>query len=167
MRGSRRSGLVGGLLLILLGLLILGVQLLPGAEIRFVWPWIVIGLGLLLLLLGAATGVVILTMPASIIVGIGGILYYQTVSGDWDSWAYIWSLIPGFVGVGILLFALMGGHGGVPAHVGRTLILISLVLFSLFGSLFGALGFMGDYWPTLLILLGLIILLWPLLGVRR
>lgn|GEM_PF-7029539 len=61
----------------------------------------------------------------------------------------------------------MGGHGGVPARVGRTLILMSLVLFSLFGSLFGALGFMGDYWPTLLILLGLIILLWPLLGVRR
>lgn len=167
MRGSRRSGLVGGLLLILLGLLILGIQLLPGVEIEFTWPWIVIGLGLVLLLLGAATGVAILTIPASIVVGIGGILYYQTLSGDWDSWAYIWSLIPGFVGVGMLLFTWMGGHGVAPAHIGGTLILISLVLFSLFGSLFGALGFMGDYWPALLILLGLIVLLWPLLGVRR
>jgi hypothetical protein len=33
-----------------------------------------------------------------------------------------------------------------------------LVLFAVFGSFFGALGMVGDYWPTLLILLGLLML---------
>ena len=40
----------------------------------------------------------------------------------------------------------------------RWLILISLVLFAIFGSFFGALGLVGDYWPVLLIVLGLLML---------
>jgi hypothetical protein len=36
-----------------------------------------------------------------------------------------------------------------------------------FGSLFGALGMMGPYWPVLLIILGLLLLVGPLLRARR
>jgi hypothetical protein len=97
----------------------------------------------------------------------GAILYYQTATGDWDSWAYIWSLIPGFVGVGIVLSGLLGGEGSESIRAGGWLILISLVLFAVFGSLFGALGGLGDYWPVLLILLGLVLLVGSLLRVRR
>lgn len=167
MRSRRRSSLVGGLVLILLGALILAAQLLPGLQLWFSWPWIIIGFGVLLLIIGSATGVPGLAIPACIIAGIGGILYYQTISGDWDSWAYIWSLIPGFVGVGIVLSGLLGEEGGEAMRAGGTLILISLVLFAAFGSLFGALGMMGRYWPVLLILLGLTLLLGPLLRARR
>jgi hypothetical protein len=158
---------MGGLILILIGALILAVQLLPGLQIWLSWPWIIIGFGVLMLVIGSATGVPALAVPASIIAGIGGILYYQTITGDWDSWGYIWSLIPGFVGVGILLSGLLGEGGGEAMRGGGWLILISLVLFAAFGSLFGALGMLGDYWPVLLILLGLLLLVGPLLRARR
>ncbi|MGD8967632.1 MAG: hypothetical protein PVI07_09000 [Anaerolineae bacterium] len=167
MKRGRRSSLVGGLVLILLGASILAVQLLPGLQLWFSWPWIIIGFGVLMLVVGSATGVPGLAIPACIIAGIGGILYYQAATGDWDSWAYIWSLIPGFVGVGILLSGLLGEEGGEAIRAGGWMILISLVLFAAFGSLFGALGMMGPYWPVLLILLGLMLLLGPLLRTRR
>lgn len=167
MKRGRRSSLVGGLVLILLGASILAVQLLPGLQLWFSWPWIIIGFGVLMLVVGSATGVPGLAIPACIVAGIGGILYYQAATGDWDSWAYIWSLIPGFVGVGILLSGLLGEEGGEAIRAGGWMILISLVLFAAFGSLFGALGMMGPYWPVLLILLGLMLLLGPLLRTRR
>ena len=163
MTHPRKSGFIGGLVFVLVGLLVLGIQLLPGIDVQFGWPWIILGLGLLLLFIGSATGVAVLAIPATLLAGIGGILYYQTVTGDWDSWAYIWSLIPGFVGLGVVLLALMDGYGTGLARVGGWLISVSLGLFALVGSVFGALGFLGDYWPGLLILLGLVILISPLL----
>ena len=163
----RRSSLIGGLLLILLGSVILALELVPWVDLAFSWPWIIIGFGILMLLIGVATGVAALAVPACIIGGIGGILAYQTATGNWDSWAYIWALIPGFVGLGVFLTGLLGGDAAGSMRAGGWLLLISLVLFAVFGSLFGALGFMGDYWPLLLILLGLILLLAPLLRGRR
>jgi hypothetical protein len=145
--------------LILAGVLVLAVQLLPGLQLWFSWPWIIIGFGVLMLVIGSATGVPALAVPASIIAGIGGILAYQNATGDWDSWAYIWSLIPGFVGIGVVLAGLLSGEGLEAMRAGGWLILISLVLLAAFGSLFGALGMLGDYWPVLLILLGY----WPVL----
>ena len=51
---------------------------------------------------------------------------------------------------------------------GGTLILISLVMFLIVGSFFGALGLgpLGDYWPALLVALGLLILVQGLLRRR-
>jgi hypothetical protein len=158
---------VGGLVLIVVGALILAVQILPGLELQFSWPWIIIGFGVLMLVIGSMTGVPGLAVPASIIAGIGGILAYQSATGDWDSWAYIWSLIPGFVGVGIVLSGLLSGEGLDAIRAGGWLILISLVLLAAFGSVFGALGMIGDYWPVLLILLGLVLLVGPVLRGRR
>ena len=36
------------------------------------------------------------------------------------------------------------------------MVLISLVLFTVFGSFFGAVSFLGKYWPVLLIALGVV-----------
>ena len=163
----RRASLVGGLVLILVGLLILGVQLTPRMNLPFSWAWFILGFGFLLFVIGTATGVTALVIPACIVGGIGGILYYQTVTGDWDSWAYIWALIPGFVGLGLILAGLMGADAQGPIRVGALLLLISVTLFSTFGSFFGALGLMGDYWPLLLILLGVLLLVGTLTGRRR
>ena len=100
-----------------------------------------------------------MAVPACIVGGIGGLLYWQNATGNWESWAYAWTLIPGFVGVGIVLSGLLGGEIRQSVSGGGWLILISLVLFTIFGSFFGALGIVGDYWPVLLILLGLLILI--------
>ena len=162
----RRSNLIVGLLLLVLGAATLVLQLVPGLYLPFSWPWIIIGVGLVLLVLAAATGIPALAVPGSIVGGIGGILYYQTITGDWDSWAYIWALIPGFVGLGLVLAGVLAGRTSSSVRAGGWLILVSLFLLAAFGSLFGALGLLGPFWPVLLILLGLALLLGPVLTGR-
>jgi hypothetical protein len=100
-----------------------------------------------------------MAVPACIVAGIGGLLYWQNLTGNWDSWSYAWALIPGFVGVGIILAGLMGeGRLRDAIDGGGTLILISAVMFAIFGSFLGGLELLGDWWPLLLILVGLLVL---------
>ena len=158
MDSQRRSSLAGGLVLVLLGALFLAVQWVPGLQLWFSWPLIIIGIGVLLLIVGLLTGVPAMAMPACIVGGIGGLLYWQNATGNWESWAYAWTLIPGFVGVGMVLSGLLGGDTRQTVRGGAWLILISLVLFAVFASFFGAMGLVGRYWPVLLIGLGLLVL---------
>ena len=136
---------------------------MPGWRAWVSWPWIVVGVGVFLLVLGLLVGAPDLAVPACIVGGIGGLLSWQSVTGNWESWAYVWTLIPGFVGVGIMLAGLLGGKFRQAVRDGGGMVLTSLVLFAIFGSLFGALGWMGNYWPVLLILLGLLLLVRTLL----
>ena len=107
-------------------------------------------------ILGAALGEPGMAVPATIVGGIGGILAYQWYTGDWQSWSYIWALIPGFVGLGIILMSLLGGDASVKD--GTTLLFISFIMLAVFGSFFGAVGLAGRYWPVLLILLGVVLM---------
>lgn len=157
----RRSSLAGGLILILLGAWFLAIQWLPGLQVWFSWPWIIIGVGAFLLLIGLLTRVPDMAIPACIVGGIGGLLYWQNATGDWGSWAYAWALIPGFVGVGIILSGLLGGKTRQSVREGGGLIITSLVLFTVFGAFLGGPNLLGDYWPVLLILLGLWTLIRP------
>jgi hypothetical protein len=151
--------LAGGLILILLGAWFLAVQFVPGLQAWFSWPWIIIGVGVVMLLIGLLSGVPDLAVPACIIGGIGGLLYWQDATGNWDSWSYAWSLIPGFVGVGVILSGLFGGKALKSLREGGNLILISLILFVIFAAFLGGPNLLGDYWPALLILLGLWVLI--------
>jgi hypothetical protein len=165
----RRSSLATGLVLILIGALIFATQLVPGWETWFQWPLFIVGIGAVLLVIGLLTRVPGLAVPACIVGGIGGLLYYQNVTGDWDSWAYAWALIPGFVGVGIIVAGILGGRFRKPLREGGQLIIVSLVLFLAFGSFFGLIGLgpLGQYWPVLLIALGVLILFNRLIFRRR
>jgi hypothetical protein len=96
------------------------------------------------------------------VAGIGGLLFWQNATGNWDSWAYVWTFIPGFVGIGVIITALLGEGGKAGMRSGGWLLLISLILYAVFGSFFGA-GILGVYWPVLLIILGLWILLQPII----
>jgi MFS family permease len=170
MRRRRRGGLAIGMIMILIGGWFLAVQVIPGLDAwvdrNIGWPWIVIGIGLVFLVFGifAAPG---LAIPAAIISGIGGILYYQNLTGDYESWAYLWTLIPGFVGVGVIVTNLIQGRIKEALRDGWGSIFISLVLFAIFGSAFGDLAFLGKYWPVLLILAGLVSLLRVIFGSLR
>ena len=157
---GKRTSIVGGAILILVGAVLFAAQILPDFmpdfwEI-FSWPWIVIGIGLVLFILGAAVGEPGMSVPATIMTGLGGILAFQWFTGDWQSWSYIWTLIPGFVGVGIVLMSLLGGDASLKD--GTTLIFISFIMLAVFGSFFGAVGMAGRYWPVLLILLGVVLM---------
>ncbi|MDZ7844888.1 MAG: hypothetical protein U5K99_08825 [Anaerolineales bacterium] len=155
MNQQRRTSILGGSILILVGVVLLTIQLLPGFFLEFSWPWVVIAVGLFLFALGAAVGEPGLAVPATIVGGIGGILTYQQATQNWESWSYAWTLIPGLVGLGILLMNLLAGKEKDSMKQGWTLLLISLIMLAVFGSFFGALGMVGKYWPVLLILLGL------------
>jgi len=156
---QRRSNLALGVILILLGGIFLLTRLVPGLELVISWPWIVIGVGVMLALVGLLTGVPDMAVPGCIVGGIGGILYYQNLSGDWASWSYMWALIPVFVGVGMLLAALLGGKSRGAVREGFRTLLVGLTLFVVFGSFFGAFSILGAYWPLLLVAAGVLILL--------
>jgi hypothetical protein len=160
---KRRSGLAGGLLLIILGVWFLAVQLVPGLGMwvagAMSWPSWIIGVGLLLLVFGLLTGTPAMAIPACIVGGIGGVLYWQNVTGNWESWSYVWALIPGFVGIGSLLAGLLGENRRESIRSGITLIVISLILLLIFGSFLGNWRLLGPYWPVLLIVLGVVLLL--------
>jgi len=166
-----RSRLGTGIILVLLGLWFLAVRISPAlgdwAEGRLGWPVIVIAVGLAMLLMGVVTGGYGLAVPAAIVAGIGGLLYWQNATGNWESWAYAWALIPGFVGVGVGLMGLLEGRRGEALRSAGWLILISLVMFFVFGSFLGGASLLGPYWPVLLIGLGVLLLGQSILGSRR
>jgi hypothetical protein len=159
---KNRSGLAVGLLLIVLGGWFLAVQLVPGLDDWFWgfadWPFIVIGVGLFLLIFGLLVGAPGMAVPAMIVGGIGGILAYQNATNDWSSWSYAWTLIPGFAGLGGMLAALLGEGGKKGFSGGFSTVMVSLVMFLIFSSFFGVTPF-GDWWPLVIIALGLWLLL--------
>lgn len=166
MTASQRSALVGGLVLIVLGVVFLFSQLVPNMWSwidTFSWPWFVIGLAAVLLLIGVLTNTPGMAVPACILGGIGLLLSWQNRTGNWESWAYAWTLIPGFVGIGTVVMGLWEGKW--PAvRGGLWLILISAIMFAVLGALFGGLfggdpGFIGKWWPVALILLGVLSLI--------
>jgi len=162
---SMRSSLAIGIIMVLIGGLFLLGQFVPGFGQLFsghnFWPWIIIGVGAAMIVIGVLTGAPGMAVPGCIIGGIGGILFYQNVTGAWGTWSYAWALIPGFAGVGVILARLLGDTKQ-SIRSGISTIITSLVMFTIFGALLGGLfrgqGFLGDYWPVLLIAAGLLIL---------
>jgi len=171
MKRRNRFNRLLGIFLLALGAWFLAKQLYPElftwVDIPITWAWFVIGTGIFLFVLGLLLGAPGMAVPATIVGGIGVLLYWQDMTGNWESWSYAWTLIPGFVGLGIILAGLLEGNFRSSLYGGGTLIVISLVLFVIFSSLMGGPYFFGPYWPVLLILLGLWMLLRVLLRPRK
>ncbi|MCI0549514.1 MAG: hypothetical protein L0287_01020 [Anaerolineae bacterium] len=160
---QNRTNLVLGILLILIGGWLVVTRQVPAVQDwidnNFTWPMWTIGAGLLVLLIGLITGAPGMAVPASIIAGIGGILYYQNATDDFSSWSYMWALIPGFVGVGTILAGLLGENTRANLARGVNLLVTSAVLFLVFATFFGGLNILGEYGAAIiLIVLGLYVL---------
>lgn len=159
---QNRSNLFLGVLLIAIGAWLVATRQVPSLQ-QFtenmtgaMWT---IAAGILILVIGLITGAPGMAVPASIVAGIGGILFYQDQVGDYASWSYMWTLIPGFVGVGTILAGLLGENTSRNLSSGLRTIVFSAVLFLVFGTFLGDLDFLGEYGVAiLLILLGLFIL---------
>ena len=158
---KKHSSIVGGIILILVGLFFLGVQFFPSLlsffDFALYWPLILVGMGGLFLI-AALAGTPPLVVPGSIISGLGLMMFWQNATGNWDSWAYSWALIPGFVGVGLLLLSMLDRSSGVSSREGRKLIMISLIMFVIGFIFFNGLSLLGNFWPVLLILGGFVLL---------
>jgi hypothetical protein len=143
MTKRNRTQLVLGLLLILVAGWLIATQinhdlarLIPISFDQ--WPVWVIFAGAALLVIGLLVGEADMAVPACIVAGIGGILYYQNASGNWTSWSYMWALIPGFVGVGRILSGIIGGNFKACLREGLQALLACAILFIIFATIFKA-----------------------------
>lgn len=163
MEHRARTQLALGLFLILIAVFLAALRFYPPLRALippFAWPmWVVIAGGVILLI-GLLVGAPGMAVPACIVAGIGGILYYQNATGDWESWAYIWTLIPGFVGVGTILAGVLGQDFRQSVRHGLNLVVISAILFLVFAAAFGRLAVLGPYRDYLLAALFFLLGLW-------
>lgn len=162
---KRNNGsIVAGSLLILFGLLALLGQLFKGFNFwGALWPFIVIGFGLMFfigMLLGGKS-VAGLAIPGSIITVSGLMLLVQNLTGYWESWSYSWTVILISVGLGIFLMGLYTGNEG-SRRAGLRVMKTGLILLVVFGAFFELIfsasqpvGLRQILFPAALILLGI------------
>ncbi len=158
MESKQRSRLAFGLIVLLVGIWLLAVQMFPAlrswAQQFATAAMIVIGAGGLLLLVGLITRDSNLLVPGCVVATVGGIILVTELPGSHLSWAYAWALIPGGAGVGEVLAGLLDSERGRISR-GLNTIAGSLLLFVIFASFFGGLTWLGPYWPVLVIVAGL------------
>jgi hypothetical protein len=163
MNRQGRSQLALGVLLILLGAWFLADRTLPAFHEIFAryteWPFTLVTIGAGLLILGLVLGAPGMAIPAAIVAGIGGIFIFQQANDDYASWSYMWTLIPGFIGVGSILAGLLGDNTAENMKKGLNTVVVSAVLFLIFSAFFGGWQLLGNYAPAIaLIILGLWVL---------
>lgn len=96
-----------------------------------------------------------LIFPGIIITGTGLIFLYQSITGHWESWAYIWSLYPVMVGMGLQFNGSRNGSKG-EVKTGEAMVRYGLIAFAALAFLFefiifGIGGILGGLWPLLLL----------------
>ena len=91
-------------------------------------------------------------------------LYWQNQTGNWESWAYAWALIPGFVGVGTIVMGLWEGKWADGARrpvadrsSARSCSSCSARCWAACSA--ATWGFIAKWWPVALILLGVLSLI--------
>ena len=160
--GDNRATVVIGSVLVLIGAIFLALNVLH-IDFGQIWPVIffIIGTGFylpVLLMPRDRRNLAGLLIPGTILFGLGAIFFYNIFSDNWGSWAYIWTLIPASVGLGLLLAARVGQWGGDTMKVGFWMFVVStgacLVLASFFGG-----GNVGAIGAVLLIGLGVVLLI--------
>lgn len=166
---DRRSNMAGGLILIVLGIIFLAQQLMPSLFNRifggwFSWPLLIVAVGGIFLATAILSRTGPLAIPGCIVGGIGLILLYQNATGNWDSWSYTWPLIPGFVGLGLLLSGFISPENRNERKSGLGLMAGGFIGFLIFWGFFSF--SMDRLWPVLLIAAGIYILGKNLLGKR-
>ena len=149
MEKKNRTQLVLGLLLILVAGWLIATRIKPDLgnllHLTFEWPIWIMFAGAAILVIGLIVGEPDMAVPACIVAGIGGILYYQNATNHWESWSYMWTLIPGFVGIGKILSGIIGGNFMACLREGLKLLLTSAILFTIFATIFNAWTVFGSY----------------------
>jgi hypothetical protein len=167
MKEINRGSLIAGIGLISLGALFIIFNLIPGFRID-TWPiiFIVAGFGFCLPALAwpdSRKGLAALFIPGVIICVLGLIFLFNTLTNDWRIWAFAWILIPGSVGLGMMLAAQVGGWSRSVWVVGTWMGILCLALFAVLAALFGdsdAIHYVG---AGILLLMGIYLLVRSLL----
>lgn len=164
-----------GIVLIVLGALALIGQVFHLNIGPYLWPLFIIVPGVLLFLFAVTVGGGLgeaLAMLSGLVVSVGVLLLYQSVTGHWASWAYAWALVaPTGVGLATVLYGGVKGpdalvrQGLSLVRIGLLITAVGLIFFELVLNISGfGIDFIG--WPILFIGLGVILLLRGLLSRR-
>ena len=159
---QKRGSVVVGGILIVIGAIFLFVNVFR-IDFGQIWPIIffINGAGFYLPVLlmprdrGNLAGLLI---PGTILFGLGAIFFYNILADNWGSWAYIWTLIPASVGLGLLLAARVGHWGGDTMKVGFWMFVISTGVCLILATFFGG-GNASLIGAILLIVLGVFLLI--------
>jgi hypothetical protein len=156
-----------GAVLIVIGAVLLAGQLLDVGLGDLGWPFIVIGVGVAILVIGLVvvnqSGMVV---GGTVVTTVGLVLLYQDQTGRWESWAYAWALVgPAASGLGLALWGIRSGDAD-DVRNGTWGLLGGLAIFAV-GFLFfeGVIGISGEplplpEWllPAFVIVIGLVLL---------
>lgn len=177
---SRRSDRVAivGLVLVAAGIAAYVLREIGLDPIRVIshlaWPVFVVAPGLILVLAAVIVprpNGVALAIPGAIVTSIGLLLWYQTLTGHWESWAYAWALVgPGAAGLALFLYGT-GSRDATQVGVGLRLMGIAAIVFVV-GLLFFETIFesgrlpvdLGATWPFLVIAIGAVLVGGSVLG---
>jgi hypothetical protein len=163
MNKTNSGSLIAGIGLVLLGALFICFNLIPGFTLAKTWPIIFFVIAFAFFLPGLAwpdsrKGLAALFIPGTIILGLGLIFLFNTLTDIWVVWAYAWILIPASVGLGMVLAAWAGQWGRGVSLVGIWIALISLATFAVFAALFGG-GFIRFFGAGVMVLMGIFMLI--------
>jgi hypothetical protein len=154
---SNAGALVVGAIMIAFGLLSLTGQLFRAWNWEFLWPFTIIGFGVLLFAVMFVGGrqSAALAIPGSIVSGIGLVMLFQSLTHHWESMSYFWTLIILFIGSGIYIMGWRAGEQN-QKQSGLRLMKIGFVLFIGFGIFFEIIfsSFNNFLLPAFLIVLG-------------
>lgn len=124
------------------------------SSVSYSWAWIILGTGLQFLIVSLLSRVSGLAIPGTIIAVIGGLLYWQNATDNWESWSFTWPLVLLGVGLSFVLAYLFGLRSKALFIVGLYFVFISTVFFFIFGAFFARDWALMTYWPVIFILLG-------------
>ncbi len=100
---SQSNRATAGIALVAIGAFFLLAQIFNFSIFGFLWPFFIIlpGAAFLYAAYNGDKNKAGLAIPGAIITGTGLILFYQNVTGHWQSWAYAWALYPVFLGLAL------------------------------------------------------------------
>lgn len=162
--------IVLGAAIIVVGLLLLLGRIID-LDLGALWPLFVLVPGVVILISGLAAAPggagTAATVTGSQLTALGLLLFFQNLTGWWQTWAYAWALVwPTSIGLGLTVRGAMSGDDET-ARSGRKTTLTGLVLFLVGFAFFegiinisgSTLGRFGDYaLPAVLIGAGLLIM---------
>ncbi len=149
-------GVGGGALLIAIGLVPLVQRYTPLHLGEQFWPFFIIipGCCFYAMMLLGGRGAGPLAIPATVLTTLGLIFLGQSLFDYYESWAYIWALLPTATGVGMVIGGLWDGKpalvqtGTHTARTGLTMLLVFGTLFELFiFHSFHSAGILVVLWP--------------------
>ena len=154
------------IILIGLGVLFLLGQFFNFSLLGLLWPLFIVLPGVAFLY-AAFTGdrdKAGLIIPGAMVTGTGAILFYQNLTGHWESWAYVWALYPVFLGLALVFIGRRTSNEGT-IRTGDGFVKWGLIAFVALWALFELFIFGGNKWmvttllPLVLIAAGAFMLL--------